>query len=1389
MRPRHAFVRLRNTVALVVAASLVLNFESPVGWASQPLPPAGPVTYSYDASGRLIGASEPGVGSVTHSYDAAGNLTATTPSTSTDPQVMSLTPQHATPGSTVVLRGANFSSTASDDQVSFGGGAVATVSAAAAGSLTVTVPAAATSGPVSVTVGGITATGPSFAVDPSGQAPTVTGFSPSQVGLGATLTVSGSHFDPNPTRNVVQINQTRAPVTAASASSLTVTVPQGAVSSGKVSVSTPAGVATSTTDLYVLPAALAASVFDAGQRVALPGTATLATSGSGHAALAEFDAPANGRLFVREGISGVPSCNGVLTVYDPRGNAIGSDSCVWSNDNLDDLPLRMAGTYSVALSTNGSGGSLPVTLTLVPPDSSTAVNADGSPTTVTTSIGQSANLTFTATAGQRVFINITNSSEHTTTCAQLNLLNPTGTSLTTGYNCGNTSYIDTTTLPTAGTYTLLLNPGGTDSGSATIAISTVAPDSSTAVNADGSPTTVTTSIGQSANLTFTATAGQRVFINITNSSEHTTTCAQLNLLNPTGTSLTTGYNCGNTSYIDTTTLPTAGTYTLLLNPGGTDSGSATIAISTVAPDSSTAVNADGSPTTVTTSIGQSANLTFTATAGQRVFINITNSSEHTTTCAQLNLLNPTGTSLTTGYNCGNTSYIDTTTLPTAGTYTLLLNPGGTDSGSATIAISTVAPDSSTAVNADGSPTTVTTSIGQSANLTFTATAGQRVFINITNSSEHTTTCAQLNLLNPTGTSLTTGYNCGNTSYIDTTTLPTAGTYTLLLNPGGTDSGSATIAISTVAPDSSTAVNADGSPTTVTTSIGQSANLTFTATAGQRVFINITNSSEHTTTCAQLNLLNPTGTSLTTGYNCGNTSYIDTTTLPTAGTYTLLLNPGGTDSGSATIAISTITSLAAGRRSVSTLPSDARGSSTAAGVQRTDTVRAVLDDGREHARPTTVPSPAQKIAQPTVPGWVKSVASSRDGWQPTRSNLAGVDWLSHRTPAPAASLPPLAAPPGVTALAGQVLTVGGTPLPGVTLSADGHATRSDGTGRFLLTGISGGQRVLLIDGGTASKPGRRFGIFQVSVHTIAGRTVPLGYPIWLTKLDEAHATTIPSPTTRQTVLTTPEIPGFEVVLPAGTVVRDLQGRIVRQLSITPVPTDRPPFPLPDGVVTPAYFTVQPGGSYIFPQGARIIYPNSLHARPGSRVQFYNYDPTGRGWYIYGGGSVTADGKQVVPDSGVKVWTFTGAMINIPGLGLPGTDPSFGGSMGGMGEGDPVDPGTGLFDFAQTDLAESDTLPITLTRSYRQLDSNQYAFGQGFNWTYGIYQWSAQQYQQADLVFPNGSHIHFIRISPGTGYTDAVFRATNGWGDFANAVMRWNGNRLGRHRPRRTDLRLR
>ncbi len=78
------------------------------------------------------------------------------------------------------------------------------------------------------------------------------------------------------------------------------------------------------------------------------------------------------------------------------------------------------------------------------------------------------------------------------------------------------------------------------------------------------------------------------------------------------------------------------------------------------------------------------------------------------------------------------------------------------------------------------------------------------------------------------------------------------------------------------------------------------------------------------------------------------------------------------------------------------------------------------------------------------------------------------------------LPPLQGPPGVTALAGQVLTTeGGKALPSVSLELNCGGTKkavsSDNTGRFLLTGTPTGHCKLEIDGTSASRQGKAYGV--------------------------------------------------------------------------------------------------------------------------------------------------------------------------------------------------------------------------------------------------------------------------------------------------------------------------
>src|SRR5579884_1753123 len=71
------------------------------------------------------------------------------------PTISSISPLSAFTGATVMITGTNFNATASSNIVYFGA-VQATVTAASASNLTVTVPAGALYGPVSATVNGLT---------------------------------------------------------------------------------------------------------------------------------------------------------------------------------------------------------------------------------------------------------------------------------------------------------------------------------------------------------------------------------------------------------------------------------------------------------------------------------------------------------------------------------------------------------------------------------------------------------------------------------------------------------------------------------------------------------------------------------------------------------------------------------------------------------------------------------------------------------------------------------------------------------------------------------------------------------------------------------------------------------------------------------------------------------------------------------------------------------------------------------------------------------------------------------------------------------------------------------------------------------------------------------
>ena len=108
---------------------------------------------------------------------------------------------------------------------------------------------------------------------------------------------------------------------------------------------------------------------------------------------------------------------------------------------------------------------------------------------------------------------------------------------------------------------------------------------------------------------------------------------------------------------------------------------------------------------------------------------------------------------------------------------------------------------------------------------------------------------------------------------------------------------------------------------------------------------------------------------------------------------------------------------------------------------------------------------------------------------------------------------------------------------------------------------------------------------------------------------------------------------------------------------------------------------------------------------------------------------------------------------------------------MQGGDPVDCATGLFLHTETDLAVSDVVPISVTRTYRQNDSVSRAFGIGTNLSYNMWLYTASTASvppQVDLVLADGGRVAYF-LTSGTSLSNAVWTHNDSPSGFYGSVL--------------------
>ncbi|MGV9503901.1 RHS repeat-associated core domain-containing protein [Streptomyces sp. NPDC003642] len=825
-----------------------------------------------------------------------------------------------------------------------------------------------------------------------------------------------------------------------------------------------------------------------------------------------------------------------------------------------------------------------------------------------------------------------------------------------------------------------------------------------------------------------------------------TSQSSISLVSPQGATVASSSFGGTAADWEVTGLPESGTYQFVIDPRSTDTGSVAVMLSK---PTSAAVSFDG-PTvsTALSRIGQDGNWTFTAAKGESLSIGV----DATAMGGYLRcyVYRPDGTQ---GEYLpvpnGDSHSLDVDSLPQSGQYTLRCDPDGGGTGTVKVAISHYVQGGT--LSATGASTTLNLARpGQDGVATFTAQAGE--YVSLAATAATMPSYATVTINGPDGnyvSSFTAGP--GRDADWDSGALA-AGTYSVRVADRRLDVGKVTLTLSKPA-DVGVLTRGGAAVKATVTRPGQNIHATFTAKAGDDLSLEV--AANTFTSSLWADVLAPSGTAVVSFrlISAGASGSIALADLAEAGTYKVRLNPTNAATGSLNLSLKAAAATAKQEAFTDDVPRVSVKSACRAD-RLARTFRLPLPDWFEvradqcerlEQQAKTQAEKAKKLAG--------IVPKGRDAWRPSTRNLKGRDWITGRGAGPKAPAA-LRAPPGSTAVTGHVLKLDGKPLAKVTVSVGKKIAKTDGQGRFVLSGINPEATTLVVDGASANSSKRSYGRFDIRIRPVAGRSTVLGFPVWMTPLDTKHTVSFDTPAKSDVTLTTPQIPGLEVRIPKGSVVRDEHGKPVTELGITAIPVDRPPFPLPENSAVPVYFTVQPGGTYVFPKGAQIVYPNYTHEAPGTRVDFLAYDPERKGWHTYGHGTVTRDGKQVVPDAKTRVWAFHGAMLSISDV-IP-FDLSAVADIFDWLSGDPVDLQTGLVTDSRTDLGVSGPLgSAEVTRTYWQGDTRPRAFGIGRDLSYNLYLHSKRLYSEVDLYLPGGKKVHFVRTSPGSGYADAVF----------------------------------
>jgi trimeric autotransporter adhesin len=897
---------------------------------------ADDIRYQYDENGRVIQAANHTTGeSVAYAYDEVGNILSQIVTPLNTLSVSYFAPASGPVGTEISLTGTGFSTTPAANAVSVNGVA-ATVVSASESRLTFAVPSGATTGPITVQVSSSSATtSRSFVVSATANGPQIFSLTPVIGASGATVTIAGANFEIGTKNNRVRFESTSAVITESpTPTTIKVPVPAGA-GSGKVRVSTPRGYALSPMDFIVVPSGYSAANVIGTGRVTVDGSPTVVTlPTASRVNIQLFDAAYGDLLSVGVINTSIPSVT--LKVYRPDGVLFASGVVTAAGHGLQLPKVSIAGTYTLVVDPGTNTGAISLGV-MRPLLLSAAI--DGPQVVASLSpAGRRAVVTFTASAGSYANLSL---SSVTLANGAVSLIGPDESVLaSTTFTTTGKSFAPL--LTTTGTYSLLVEPTGSIAGSATVAIVSSA---SPALVVDGATYNLSLPASTPVNVTFRGEPGQRLSLGIVENGSGVIG-ANFKVLSPDGTQIATkaftatncsgGLGCmgyaGN-AVLNLEPLASGGTYTVVAQGTGASAGTLQLTLSTPLSQGLT-TNASagihiGRP-------GQSLELTFTGDASQYYSLAFIES-QGNIPGADIKVFRPDGTQQDSatlvapletcgGFGCSGytgSTLVNLGPLLGAGTYTVLVSQTKAGDGALGVTLATPKVQAITA----NSPVNVTAGLpGQGIRFDFAGTAGQYLSLAQFEEGYGSFAGGVVAVFAPDGSLIAgnvfaptycPGFGCGGfigDGAAQMGPLPESGEYSAFLIQTAATTG--TISATLATPASGTL--SIGTPATVSLPLrGQPIQMTFSATVGDLLSVGVEEVEAGNIEGATITVLRPDGSAVAStefvpqfstcgGFGCSGymgTGVLNLGSISATGTYTLLVQQYGGDTGSLRVTLS------------------------------------------------------------------------------------------------------------------------------------------------------------------------------------------------------------------------------------------------------------------------------------------------------------------------------------------------------------------------------------------------------------------------------------------------------------------------------------------------------